>query len=121
MVLLTKIDQHCPEIHSDLENVYKLKSVKQKVLLKTSNNFLLEKKQTVEPFTINNWDLVCLVQMKQFEADVGIPMNCIFPVKNYHEEIDLDSKVDSLILSAVRHIIDAGGDYCRRQAEQQTT
>lgn len=59
--------------------------------------------------------------MKQFESDVGIPLNCIFPVKNYHGEIDLDNEVDSLVLSAVRHIITAGGDYCRQHAEQQST
>lgn len=49
--------------------------------------------------------------MEQFSADVGIPMNCIFPVKNYHEEIDLDSDVDLLILSALKHIINFGEDF----------
>ncbi|XP_032399742.1 interferon-induced protein 44 isoform X2 [Etheostoma spectabile] len=50
-------------------------------------------------------------KMKEFSAAVGIPMNCIFPVKNYHEEIDLDNDVDSLILSALRNIINLGNDY----------
>ncbi|XP_030261219.1 interferon-induced protein 44-like [Sparus aurata] len=50
-------------------------------------------------------------KMEQFSADVGIPMNCIFPVKNYHEEITLNSLVDSLILSALTEIIHCGDDY----------
>ncbi|XP_073349472.1 interferon-induced protein 44-like [Pagrus major] len=50
-------------------------------------------------------------KMEQFSAYVGIPMNCIFPVRNYHEEINLKSDVDSLILSALKHIIRFGDDY----------
>ncbi|XP_076612305.1 interferon-induced protein 44-like [Chaetodon auriga] len=49
-------------------------------------------------------------KLETFSAQVGIPMNCIFPVKNYHEEIDIDSDVDSLILSALRNIINFGDD-----------
>ncbi|KAF1377039.1 hypothetical protein PFLUV_G00217740 [Perca fluviatilis] len=37
-------------------------------------------------------------------------MNCIFPVKNYHEEINLNSDIDSLILSALTNIINFGDD-----------
>lgn len=62
--------------------------------------------------------------MEQFSADVGIPMNCIFPVKNYHEEIDLNSDVDSLILSAMKHIINSGEDFVnfsKNQAECSNT
>ncbi|XP_034756027.1 interferon-induced protein 44-like [Etheostoma cragini] len=78
VAILTKIDQVCPEIKEDLQNVYKV-------------NYLKEK-------------------MKQFSVNVGIPMNCIFPVKNYDEEINLDDDVDSLILSALRNIINFGDD-----------
>ncbi|TNN24930.1 hypothetical protein EYF80_064942 [Liparis tanakae] len=48
--------------------------------------------------------------MEQFSEDVGIPMNCIFPVKNYDSEIDLDDDTDSLILSALRNIINFAED-----------
>ncbi|XP_038583605.1 uncharacterized protein LOC119909429 isoform X1 [Micropterus salmoides] len=48
--------------------------------------------------------------MEQFSAEVGIPMNCIFPVKNYHEEINLNNDVDSLLLSALTNIINFGED-----------
>ncbi|XP_026196907.1 interferon-induced protein 44-like isoform X4 [Anabas testudineus] len=53
--------------------------------------------------------------MEQFSSDVGIPVNCIFPVKSYHEEINFNDDVDSLILSALKHIIDFGDDFINRR------
>lgn len=50
-------------------------------------------------------------KMESFSAEVGIPLNCIFPVKNYHQEIHNDSDMDSLILSALRQIISSGDDF----------
>uniref|UniRef100_A0A8C9ZDF1 Interferon-induced protein 44-like n=1 Tax=Sander lucioperca TaxID=283035 RepID=A0A8C9ZDF1_SANLU len=47
---------------------------------------------------------------EKFSVNVGIPMSCIFPVENYHEEINLNNDVDSLILSALKHLIDFGDD-----------
>ncbi|XP_029911825.1 interferon-induced protein 44-like [Myripristis murdjan] len=49
--------------------------------------------------------------MEKFSYLVGIPMNYIFPVKNYSEEIHVDSEVDSLILSALRRIISSGEEF----------
>ncbi|XP_026196903.1 interferon-induced protein 44-like [Anabas testudineus] len=79
LIILTKIDEVCPEIKEDLRNVYKIKYLKEK--------------------------------MELFSVEVGIPMNCIFPVKCYHEEIELNSDVNSLILSALRDMIHAGEDH----------
>lgn len=50
-------------------------------------------------------------QMKAFSAEVGIPMNCIFPVKNYSDEISMNEAVDTLILSALEKMIDFGDDF----------
>ncbi|XP_030261226.1 interferon-induced protein 44-like isoform X1 [Sparus aurata] len=50
-------------------------------------------------------------KIEQFSADVGIPLNCIFPVKNYHEESDLDTDTNTLILNALRNIIHFGNDF----------
>ncbi|XP_028461581.1 uncharacterized protein LOC114573529 [Perca flavescens] len=86
VAILTKIDEVCPEIKDDLQNVYKMKYVKEK--------------------------------MEEFSAKVGIPMNCIFPLKNYNEEIDLNSDVDSLILSALKHIINFGDDCINFNKDQ---
>ncbi|RXN11788.1 interferon-induced 44-like protein [Labeo rohita] len=36
---------------------------------------------------------------------IGVPMNCIFPVKNYHDEIDTDDDVDVLVLKAFDQIV----------------
>ena len=38
-------------------------------------------------------------------------MNCIFPVKNYHEENKLDGKMDSLILDALKNVVNFAEDY----------
>ncbi len=56
--------------------------------------------------------------MEQFSVDVGVPMNCIFPVKNYDSEIDLNDDVDSLILSALTNIINFGDDCISFQMQQ---
>uniref|UniRef100_A0A3B3XR95 G domain-containing protein n=1 Tax=Poecilia mexicana TaxID=48701 RepID=A0A3B3XR95_9TELE len=53
-------------------------------------------------------------KMKDFSSAVGIPMNCIFPVKNYSEEIDMNDDVDALILSALRKMVDFGDDFIER-------
>uniref|UniRef100_A0AAY4CKT6 G domain-containing protein n=1 Tax=Denticeps clupeoides TaxID=299321 RepID=A0AAY4CKT6_9TELE len=42
---------------------------------------------------------------------LGVPMNCILPVKNYHEEISVDMKMDLLILSALTQIVHFADDY----------
>ncbi|XP_055360568.1 interferon-induced protein 44-like [Betta splendens] len=55
--------------------------------------------------------------MEQFSVDVGIPMDSIFLVKNYHEEIDLNDDIDSLILSALKHILYSGEDFVNRKLE----
>ncbi|XP_024859129.2 interferon-induced protein 44 isoform X2 [Kryptolebias marmoratus] len=79
--MLTKIDEAFPEIEVDVQNVYKLPSVKD--------------------------------QMRKFSVDVGIPMNCIFPVKNYYEEIELNKDMNTLILSAMKNIIYSGDDFIK--------
>ncbi|KAM8725864.1 interferon-induced protein 44-like [Acanthopagrus schlegelii] len=86
VAIVTKIDEVCPEITNNFQNVYKFEYMKEK--------------------------------MQQFSAGVGIPMKSIFPVKNYHDEINLNSDIDSLILSAMTHIITAGEDHVNFKKNQ---
>ncbi|KAG7234556.1 hypothetical protein INR49_004477 [Caranx melampygus] len=56
-------------------------------------------------------------KMEEFSTKVGFPMNCIFPVKNYHNEIDVSENTDSVILSALKCIINYGDDFLNRSVE----
>ncbi|XP_038575777.1 interferon-induced protein 44-like [Micropterus salmoides] len=56
-------------------------------------------------------------KMSDFSSAVGIPVNCIFPVKNYCKEIDLDPDVDALILSALRKMLDFGDDFIAKMKQ----
>ena len=55
--------------------------------------------------------------METCSIQLGIPMNCIFPVKNYHEENCVDKKMDCLILDALNKIVDFANDYVKKQIE----
>ncbi|CAL8311813.1 unnamed protein product [Arctogadus glacialis] len=48
--------------------------------------------------------------MEKLSNTVGFPLNCIFPLKNYHGEIELNDEMDMLILSALRKILDLAND-----------
>ncbi|XP_063066391.1 uncharacterized protein LOC134458165 [Engraulis encrasicolus] len=50
-------------------------------------------------------------KMQECSHKFGIPMNCIFPVKNYHEETDLDQEMDCLILTALRQLVHFAHEY----------
>ncbi|XP_054879992.1 interferon-induced protein 44-like isoform X2 [Poeciliopsis prolifica] len=54
---------------------------------------------------------VILEKIQALSRRVGIPENCIFPVKNYHSEKKLNHETDALILSTLRSIIEIGEEY----------
>ncbi|KAM9455073.1 interferon-induced protein 44-like isoform 1-T2 [Clarias gariepinus] len=49
-------------------------------------------------------------KMQKCSNLLGIPMNHIFPVKNYHEEIDTEDDMDLLILKALDQILHIAAD-----------
>lgn len=110
MTMITKIDEACPETEKNLRNVYKSKYVKKKV-----SKFESVKKCDERAQNLNMTWCFFNTQMEEFSAAVGIPMNCIFPVKNYSNEIDMNEDVDTLILSALRKMIDFGDDFIEKQ------
>ncbi|XP_016116217.1 interferon-induced protein 44-like, partial [Sinocyclocheilus grahami] len=55
-------------------------------------------------------------RMELCSAKVGVPVSHIFPVKNYHNEIDTNDDVDVLILKAFDQIVRSADARLRRGA-----
>uniref|UniRef100_A0AAZ3S1D6 G domain-containing protein n=1 Tax=Oncorhynchus tshawytscha TaxID=74940 RepID=A0AAZ3S1D6_ONCTS len=58
-----------------------------------------------------NKDVKRIYYSKAIKEKLGLPMNCILPVKNYHEEGMLDNDMDILILNAMTQIMNFANDY----------
>ncbi|XP_066511950.1 interferon-induced protein 44-like [Hoplias malabaricus] len=50
-------------------------------------------------------------KMQECSNRLGVPMNCIFPVKNYSEEVNNNVCLDVLILMAITNIVTFANDY----------
>ncbi|XP_063759526.1 interferon-induced protein 44-like [Eleginops maclovinus] len=50
-------------------------------------------------------------KIEEVSGTLGFPPSSIFPVKNYHSEIDTNDDIDTLILSALRRMIKSGEDF----------
>ncbi|KAI4902004.1 hypothetical protein NFI96_018705, partial [Prochilodus magdalenae] len=53
-------------------------------------------------------------KVEQSSHTLGISLNNIYPVKNYHSEITEDTSVDVIILMALRDIINFANDYAMK-------
>ncbi|XP_030641307.1 interferon-induced protein 44-like [Chanos chanos] len=79
VVLMTRVDEACPLVKTDLKKIYSSMKIRQK--------------------------------MQECHFRLGVPMNCIYPVKNYHEETSLSPDEDCVILEALKHILDFADDH----------
>ncbi|KAM9454923.1 interferon-induced protein 44-like [Clarias gariepinus] len=58
-------------------------------------------------------------KVNECNVKVGIPINAIYPVKNYAEEITQDSNTDMFILKVLRDILHFSNDYVEQKLEQK--
>ncbi|XP_049329168.1 interferon-induced protein 44-like [Astyanax mexicanus] len=56
-------------------------------------------------------------KMHECSNRLGVPMNCIFPMKNYHEETVLNESVNLLMLEALKQIVIAANDYVEKSSK----
>ncbi len=52
-----------------------------------------------------------MIQMKEVSTQLGVPLSCVVPVKNYSEELELDPNCDILLLNAVIQMLRFTDDY----------
>ncbi|XP_058263274.1 interferon-induced protein 44-like [Hemibagrus wyckioides] len=58
-------------------------------------------------------------KMEECSNRLQIPMTCIFPVKNYHEEIETNDDTDILLLLALKQIAHFANDYVEDLEQQE--
>ncbi|XP_034156291.2 interferon-induced protein 44-like [Pangasianodon hypophthalmus] len=58
-------------------------------------------------------------KMEECSHKLGVPMNCIFPVLNYHEQVTNDTAMDILILMAMTDIIRFANHYVEDQVYRE--
>ncbi|XP_067260427.1 interferon-induced protein 44-like [Chanodichthys erythropterus] len=56
-------------------------------------------------------------KMEECSDKVGVPVSCIHPVKNYHEENNTNTTADILILDALKNIVNFANDYVEDQED----
>ncbi|XP_062393541.1 uncharacterized protein LOC134081376 isoform X2 [Sardina pilchardus] len=58
-------------------------------------------------------------QVRACSQDLGISMNNIFPVKNYHEEKDLNPDMDAVLLFTLKCILNYANDFVKEMMESE--
>ncbi|KAL6485193.1 hypothetical protein MHYP_G00072380 [Metynnis hypsauchen] len=53
-------------------------------------------------------------KMEECSTRLGVPMNCIFPLKNYHEETKQNEKLNCLVLEAFTQAVYSADDYVKK-------
>uniref|UniRef100_A0A8C1A5R6 Interferon-induced protein 44-like n=1 Tax=Cyprinus carpio carpio TaxID=630221 RepID=A0A8C1A5R6_CYPCA len=102
--------------YTDDRLIHKLKDIRQKisdkgipqvvVMTKVDEACPLVKKDLRKMYTSKK----IKEKMELCSAKVGVPLTNIFPVKNYHDEIDTEDDIDVLILKALEQIVHLADD-----------
>ncbi|KAL7866152.1 hypothetical protein SRHO_G00113990 [Serrasalmus rhombeus] len=58
-------------------------------------------------------------KMQECSVRLGVPMNCIFPLKNYHEEVEKNEKLNCLMLEAFRQAVYSANDYVKNFSDKK--
>lgn len=53
------------------------------------------------------------MQMREYSSSLGVPVNRIFPVWNYHEEIHMKEDINCLMLEALTHVVHCANEYVK--------
>ncbi|KAL6485201.1 hypothetical protein MHYP_G00072460 [Metynnis hypsauchen] len=59
-------------------------------------------------------------KMEECSIKLGVPVNCIFPLKNYHEEIKKNEKLNCLMLEAFTQALHSANDYVKKFSRRET-
>lgn len=51
------------------------------------------------------------IQMQKASVQLGVPLSCVIPVRNYSEELELDTNCDILLLSAIIQMLRFADNY----------
>ncbi|KAI5086857.1 interferon-induced protein 44 [Silurus meridionalis] len=52
---------------------------------------------------------------------LGVPVNLIFPVVNYHQETDVNTDINCLMLDALKNIVPWANDYVKKRSNKQNS
>ncbi|XP_072535223.1 interferon-induced protein 44-like [Salminus brasiliensis] len=59
--------------------------------------------------------------MEKCSGALGVPLNCIFPVKNYYKETEISEDINCLMLHALTKIVLWADDYAVEYSRKQTS
>ncbi|XP_036430264.1 interferon-induced protein 44-like [Colossoma macropomum] len=58
-------------------------------------------------------------KMEECSIRLGVPMNCIFPLKNYHEETNMNEKLNCLMLEAFTQAVHSAHEYVKNVSHKK--
>uniref|UniRef100_A0A8C4QTY4 Uncharacterized protein n=1 Tax=Eptatretus burgeri TaxID=7764 RepID=A0A8C4QTY4_EPTBU len=65
-------------------------------------------------------DLTMVFRSKYInDKKLGIPLNFVFPVKNYSTVVDISTNMDILLLSTFQHMINFAGDFIKKTTKSE--